>query len=233
MNRRTFVNNLFEYTIKGGLIIVAPTRLLLETLHKSSTDFVPYTMDITDDGMQTDLINMHMPIAVKRKAIQMTPNKRIWIAGEGRNNLLNQNIKFKAPISKAYTPVKKLVGVKGGHEVDGQWFEVRPKYLKGVIKGFDGVYYSVHHNFMNIFTNKYNCYGLPSKNYVVTECSLGNCGSQYIYQDFNPSCKSETIRLYTWYKGCKNSSTGNHDNLDLSKIEPCGASDTFDIGSDF
>jgi|GEM_PF-1825036 len=240
MKRRVFFDELFKYTIGATGLIVAPNSIIAKRLELllDSEYFEPYLINVDENGVRIDINSVGMPKAVVNKAIQITPSKKIWLTGEAKDHLSRENrivniaqsIGFERN-SKAYTPVSKLINVVGGHEVYGQWFKVRKSTLKGLIRGFDGRFYSVHSNMKNIFTNTYHCYGLPAANYVVPTCN--QCGLQYIYQDFRESCNSNLTRLYSWHDQCTVNRSGMHDNLRIRRIEPCGTSDKFDIGEKF
>ena len=240
-SRRKFISDIFNISMVGTGIMLFPSIALskkLDNIFFGFDEISPYEIDISEKSIKDKLKIFTMPVVVKDVAIEITPNKKIWSTGEGKNefkdekiiNFFDKNNQIKIP-PYGYTPVKKLFGVKGGHDVYGQWFEIRPNDFRGIIKGFDNTYYSVYHNFKDLFTHEYYCFGLPSDNYVLKTCEY--CNDTYIYQNFKSDCNSKDIKVYAWYKGCKKSITGNHDNFKIKIIEPCIPRDQYEIGQDY
>jgi hypothetical protein len=226
MDRRKFIGQLGLIT---GITIL-PIEAITKTIFDST--FEPYFFKVNDPVFAERLSYGSLPDVTRGSSLeidglQYTDNKKIWISGEGKNNLIDNEIQYKNGAGNyGYTPVTRLVGFYGGHEVYGQWLKGTNGNLTGKIKGWDGKIYLVFHDFRNIFTSQYRCYGLPSSDYMVKTCGI--CGLGYVIQTFKTSCDSKEIVVYNSTVGhCPNRFGGYkfHDNLNLKEIPKCSIED--------
>lgn len=222
MKRRNFIMSSGK---AGAALLLLPSQVLMGY---PDNRFEPYRYSMKSAEFSKKLKTRFLSQAVRESEV-VTDSTGIggWAVGEGKFASDMKVIELSKKIERkktppGFTPVFLLSGKD--FEVYGQFYRTL-QGQKGLIRGFDGNFYTVHPSFESLFTHKYICYGLPAADYSLESCY--KCGRIYVRQALMSDCKSKAYYAYAWANQCNKGGTCN--DLKIQAVGPCINSDKLGV----